>query len=107
MARKKLIKRITVPEIRERKGAQPIVCLTSYTAPVAEMVDPHVDLILVGDSVAMVLYGMESTLGISLETMIGHGRAVVRASQKPLWWSICPLGAIRRAKNRLSAMLHK
>ena len=100
MARKKLIKRITVPEIRERKGAQPIVCLTSYTAPVAEMVDPHVDLILVGDSVAMVLYGMESTLGISLETMIEHGRAVVRASQKALVAVDMPFGSYQESKEQ-------
>jgi 3-methyl-2-oxobutanoate hydroxymethyltransferase len=100
MANKKPVKRITVPEIRGRKGAQPIVCLTAYTAPFAEMVDPHVDLILVGDSVAMVLYGMESTLGISLETMIGHGRAVVRASKNSLVAVDMPFGSYQESKEQ-------
>ena len=100
MASKERIKRVTVPEIRGRKGSQPIVCLTAYTAPVAEMIDPHVDLILVGDSVAMVLYGMDSTLGISLETMTGHGRAVVRATQKALIAVDMPFGSYQESKEQ-------
>ncbi|HTI82730.1 MAG TPA: 3-methyl-2-oxobutanoate hydroxymethyltransferase [Acetobacteraceae bacterium] len=74
------MKSITPSVIRARKGGQPIVCLTSYTAPMTKLVDPHVDLILVGDSLAMTIYGMSSTVGVTLEMMIAHGRAVARAA---------------------------
>ena len=70
--------RIGAEQIRRRKGSVPLVCLTAYTYPVARLLDPHVDLLLVGDSVAMVLHGHETTLGASLEMMIAHGAAVVR-----------------------------
>ncbi|TIM63238.1 MAG: 3-methyl-2-oxobutanoate hydroxymethyltransferase [Mesorhizobium sp.] len=69
-------------DIRRRKGGVPIVCLTAYTYPIARMLDPHVDLLLVGDSVAMVLHGHATTLGASLEMMIAHGQAVMRGSAK-------------------------
>lgn len=64
--------------IRARKGAEPIVCLTAYTYPIARLLEPHVDLLLVGDSVAMVLHGHENTLGATMEMMILHGQAVMR-----------------------------
>lgn len=67
-----------------KKGAAPIVCLTAYTAPVARLLDPHVDLLLVGDSLGMVLYGFEDTLSVTLEMMIAHGAAVVRSSTHPV-----------------------
>jgi 3-methyl-2-oxobutanoate hydroxymethyltransferase len=70
--------RLTVPAIRARKGGEPLACLTAYTAPVASLLDPHCDLLLVGDSVGMVLYGMETTLGVTVDMMIAHGRAVAR-----------------------------
>ena len=73
--------RLTVPDIAGRKGGTPIVCLTAYTTPVARLLDPHVDLLLVGDSLGMVLYGMDSTLGVTLDMMIAHGRAVMRGAQ--------------------------
>jgi len=73
--------RITVPAIRARKGGTPIVCLTAYSAPVAALLDATVDLLLVGDSVGMVLYGMENTLGVTLDMMIAHGRAVARRAE--------------------------
>ncbi len=74
------VKAVTTRDIAAQKNAEtPFVGLTAYTAPMAKIMDPHVDLILVGDSVAMTVYGMESTLGISLDTMIGHGRAVAKA----------------------------
>ena len=73
-------KSVTPAAIKARKGGPAIVCLTSYSAPMAKLVDPHVDLILVGDSVAMTIYGMTSTVGVTQEMMIAHGRAVVRAS---------------------------
>lgn len=75
-------KPITPPAIKARKGGEPIVCLTSYTAPMTALVEPHVDLILVGDSLAMTIYGMPSTVGVTLEMMIAHGRAVVRAASR-------------------------
>ncbi|MET3592878.1 MULTISPECIES: 3-methyl-2-oxobutanoate hydroxymethyltransferase [Mesorhizobium] len=74
--------RIGAEDIRRRKGGVPIVCLTAYTYPVARMLDAHVDLLLVGDSVAMVLHGHPTTLGASLEMMIAHGQAVMRGSTK-------------------------
>jgi 3-methyl-2-oxobutanoate hydroxymethyltransferase len=74
--------RIGAEDIRRRKGGVPIVCLTAYTYPIARMLDPHVDLLLVGDSVAMVLHGHATTLGASLEMMIAHGQAVMRGSAR-------------------------
>ena len=71
---------ITPPAIQARKGGEPIVCLTSYTAPMTRLVDPHVDLILVGNSLAMTIYGMPSTVGVTQDMMIAHGRAVARAA---------------------------
>ncbi|MFB9985660.1 3-methyl-2-oxobutanoate hydroxymethyltransferase [Mesorhizobium kowhaii] len=74
--------RISADTIRRRKGGTPIVCLTAYTYPIARLLDDHVDLLLVGDSVAMVLHGHKTTLGASLEMMIAHGQAVMRGSAK-------------------------
>lgn len=74
--------RLSAPAISARKGGQPLACLTAYTAPMARTLDPHCDLLLVGDSVAMVVYGMDSTLGADMPMMIRHGQAVVRATQK-------------------------
>jgi len=75
------IKRVSVPEIRARKGAEPITVLTAYTMPMARLLDPHMDILLVGDSLGMVLYGMETTLGVTLDMMIAHGKAVMRGSE--------------------------
>lgn len=73
---------ITIPDLRARKGGTPIVSLTAYTTPMARLLDPHVDILLVGDSLGMVLYGMETTLGVSVDMMINHGAAVVRGSER-------------------------
>ena len=72
----------TVSELRARKGGVPIVCLTAYTTPMARLLDPHVDLLLVGDSLGMVVYGFDSTLPVTLEMMIAHGAAVVRGAER-------------------------
>lgn len=72
--------RITPAELLARKGGEPIVCLTAYTYPIARLLDPHVDLLLVGDSVAMVLHGHATTLGATIDMMIAHGQAVMRGS---------------------------
>lgn len=75
------IKRITAPELAARKGGEPIVVLTAYTAPTAKILDEHVDCLLVGDSLGMVVYGLDTTLAVTLDMMIAHGAAVVRGSQ--------------------------
>jgi 3-methyl-2-oxobutanoate hydroxymethyltransferase len=72
--------RITIPQLVSRKGGEPIAVLTAYTAPIARLVDPHVDMILVGDSLGMVIYGMTSTLSVTLDMMLAHGKAAVSAS---------------------------
>lgn len=75
-------KKLSVPDIRDRKGGEKLVLLTAYTAPMAELLDAHCDMLMVGDSLGMVIYGMESTLPVSLDMMIAHGKAVVsRAKQ--------------------------
>ena len=73
--------RISTRDIRLRKAGEPIVALTAYTAPMARLLDSHVDLLLVGDSLGMVIYGMETTLGVTLDMMVAHSQAVVRASK--------------------------
>ncbi|UEM21891.1 3-methyl-2-oxobutanoate hydroxymethyltransferase [Skermanella mucosa] len=73
-------RRTTVPELSARKGGAPIVSLTAYTTPMARQLDAHVDMLLVGDSLGMVLYGMDSTLPVTLDMMIAHGAAVMRGS---------------------------
>jgi len=82
MSTQSQIRRIGVPDIRARKGGEPIVSLTAYTAPMAGFLDPHVDFLLVGDSLGMVLYGFDSTLPVTLDMMIAHGAAVVRGSSR-------------------------
>lgn len=77
----KLQPRLTPSDIRARKGQQPIACLTAYTTPMAKLVDPACDLILVGDSLGMVLHGLPSTIGVTMEMMILHGQAVARGVQ--------------------------
>lgn len=75
-------KRLTIPAIKARKGQHPLVMLTAYTAPFTKILDNHADILLVGDTLGMVIYGMDSTLSVTLDMMIAHGRAVVKASQK-------------------------
>ena len=81
------------PDIRARKGGVPLVVLTAYTTPVARLVDAHCDIALVGDSVGMVLHGLPSTLGVTLEMMILHGRAVVRGCTRAMPVIDMPFGS--------------
>lgn len=74
--------RLTIPAIQQRKGAGSLVVLTAYSLPMARWVDAHADLIIVGDSLGMVLYGMPSTLGVTLDMMIAHGQAVMRGAER-------------------------
>jgi 3-methyl-2-oxobutanoate hydroxymethyltransferase len=86
-------RRAAAPDIAARKGREPIVCLTAYTAPVAELLDPHCDVLLVGDSVGMVVHGLPNTVGVTLEMMILHGQAVMRGSRKALVVIDMPFGS--------------
>jgi len=84
---------VGLPEIAKAKGGTPIVCLTAYTTPVARLVDRHCDIVLVGDSLGMVLHGLESTLGVTLEMMILHGKAVRRGTERALMVVDMPFGS--------------
>jgi 3-methyl-2-oxobutanoate hydroxymethyltransferase len=90
-------RRTTVPQIRARKGGEPIACLTAYTAPVAKHLDSYLDLLLVGDSMAMVVYGMDSTVGVTVDMMIAHGKAVVRATEQALIVVDLPFGSYQES----------
>jgi 3-methyl-2-oxobutanoate hydroxymethyltransferase len=74
------MKRLTVPRIRQRKGAEPLVMLTAYTVRMAQLLDPHCDMLLVGDSLGQVIYGLPHTVAVTMELMAAHGAAVVRGS---------------------------
>lgn len=87
------VRSVLPPDIRARKGTAPLVVLTAYTTPVARLVDAHCDIALVGDSVGMVLHGMPSTLGVTLEMMILHGRAVVRGLSRAMAVIDMPFGS--------------
>jgi 3-methyl-2-oxobutanoate hydroxymethyltransferase len=89
--------RLTVPDIRSRKGAEKLVCLTAYTAPSAKLLDPHVDILLVGDSVGMVVHGMPTTMSVTLDMMIMHGQAVMRGSSHALVIVDLPFGSYERS----------
>ena len=86
-------RRLHAPDILARKGAEPIVCLTAYTAPVAEILDEACDLLLVGDSVGMVLHGLPNTVGVTLEMMILHAQAVMRGSKRAMVVVDMPFGS--------------
>src|SRR5688572_29237679 len=90
-------KRTTVPSIRARKSdgltAEPIVMLTAYTMRMAQLLDPHCDMLLVGDSLGQVIYGLPSTVPVTLEMMCAHGAAVVRGSWHALVAVDMPFGS--------------
>lgn len=93
MSAQKHVSRITAPQITARKGVDPIVCLTAYDAPTASLLDEHCDLILVGDSVGMVVHGLTTTVGVTLEMMIMHGQAVMRGAHRSLVVVDLPFGS--------------
>jgi len=90
-------KRTSVADIRARKGGEPIVCLTAYSTPMAERLDPIVDLLLVGDSLGMVVYGFENTLPVTLDMMIAHGAAVRRGSKQACLVVDLPFGSYQES----------
>ncbi|MEM7741523.1 MAG: 3-methyl-2-oxobutanoate hydroxymethyltransferase [Pseudomonadota bacterium] len=86
-------KTTTAASIKAQKGGEPIVSLTAYDAPTAEIIDPYCDFILVGDSVGMVVHGLPSTVGVTLEMMIMHGKAVMRGASTALVVIDLPFGS--------------
>jgi 3-methyl-2-oxobutanoate hydroxymethyltransferase len=93
-------KRRTAASIQALKGVRPVVSLTAYTAPIAKLLDPHCDLLLVGDSLGMVVYGMESTVSVTVEMMIAHGQAVMRGSRDACVVVDLPFGSYQESKEQ-------
>ncbi|WP_297322274.1 3-methyl-2-oxobutanoate hydroxymethyltransferase [uncultured Bartonella sp.] len=93
MSKQEQIKRITAPQIKARKGGEPIVSLTAYSAYSARIADPYCDFLLVGDSVGMVMHGFDSTLPVTVDMMVMHGSAVVRSSKHALIVVDMPFGS--------------
>ena len=92
------VKRISVPDIAGRKGGEPIVCLTAYDAPMAALLDPHCDVLLVGDSLGMAVHGMPNTVGVTLDMMILHGQAVMRGAKRAMVVVDMPFGSYEGGK---------
>ncbi|MFJ6024118.1 3-methyl-2-oxobutanoate hydroxymethyltransferase [Brevundimonas sp. NPDC092305] len=93
-------RRLAAPDIRARKGGEPLVCLTAYDAPTAEILDAHCDVLLVGDSVGMVVHGLPNTVGVTLEMMILHGQAVMRGSKRAMVVIDMPFGSYEGGKEQ-------
>jgi 3-methyl-2-oxobutanoate hydroxymethyltransferase len=100
MSVQSVVRRKTAPEIRSRKGGEPIVMLTSYHAHTAALVDRHCDAILVGDSLGNVMHGFETTVPVTLEMMILQGRAVMRGSRHALVVVDMPFGSYEASKEQ-------
>jgi 3-methyl-2-oxobutanoate hydroxymethyltransferase len=96
-------RRLTAPDILARKGGEPIVCLTSYHAHTARIVDAHCDVILVGDSLGMVMHGLETTVPVTLDMMILQGHAVMRGSKRALVVVDLPFGSYEASKEQAFA----
>lgn len=94
------MRRLTVPDIRAHKrrdGAEPLVCLTAYTVLTARLLDAHTDLLLVGDSLGMVLYGLDSTVGVTMDMMVLHGQAVMRGAKRSCVIVDMPFGSYQES----------
>ena len=87
-------------DIKARKGGEPLVSLTAYTTPMAQMMDAHCDFVLVGDSVGMVLHGLPSTLGVTMEMMILHGQAVARGLSQAMMVIDMPFGSYEQSREQ-------
>ena len=90
-------------DIRAAKGGTPLVSLTAYTTPMAQMMDAHCDFVLVGDSVGMVLHGLPSTLGVTMEMMIMHGQAVARGLNSAMMVIDMPFGSYEESPQQAFA----
>jgi 3-methyl-2-oxobutanoate hydroxymethyltransferase len=97
------IRRLTAPDIRARKGGDPIVSLTAYHAHTARIVDQYCDVILVGDSLGMVMHGLETTVPVTLEMMILQARAVMRGSRRALVVVDMPFGSYEASREQAFA----
>lgn len=93
MSAQSQIRRKTVRDIAKAKGGTPLVCLTAYDAPRAALIDQFVDVILVGDSVGMVVHGLDSTVGVTMDMMIMHGQAVMRGAKQAFVVVDMPFGS--------------
>src|ERR1700720_472912 len=93
-------KRLTAPDIRARKAGEPIVFLTSYHAPTARILDAYCDVILVGDSLGMVMHGLETTVPVTLDMMILQGHAVMRGSRRALVVVDMPFGSYEASREQ-------
>ena len=94
------MRKLTVPDIRARKrrdGAEPLVCLTAYTVLTARLLDAHTDLLLVGDSLGMVIYGLDTTVGVTMDMMIAHGQAVMRGAKRACVIVDMPFGSYQES----------
>jgi len=89
-----------ISDIKNQKGQESLVCLTAYSYPMAQLLDEFCDILLVGDSVGMTVYGAKNTLSVSLETMINHGQAVVKGSKKALIVVDMPFGSYEKSKEQ-------
>lgn len=94
------MQKITINDIKNHKRKQPLVCIAAYTYPIANLIDKYCDLILVGDSLGMTIYGMENTLDVSVEMMINHAKAVVNATKKSLIVVDLPYGSYDKSKEQ-------
>jgi 3-methyl-2-oxobutanoate hydroxymethyltransferase len=90
-------KKRTPAAIALRKGGEPIVCLTAYSAPMASLLDPVADLLLVGDSLGMAVYGFDSTLPVTMEMMTAHGAAAVRGAKRACVIVDMPFGSYQES----------
>ena len=97
------IKRVTAPDIRARKGGKPIVSLTSYHAHTARLLDQYCDFLLVGDSLGMVMHGLESTVPVTLDMMILQGQAVTRGTKRALVVVDMPFGSYEASREQAFA----
>ncbi|ACM37050.1 MULTISPECIES: 3-methyl-2-oxobutanoate hydroxymethyltransferase [Rhizobium/Agrobacterium group] len=93
-------KRLTPTTIAALKHQRPIVSLTAYTTPMARLMDAHCDLLLVGDSLGMVLYGLDTTVGVTLEMMIAHGQAVLRGVNRACVIIDMPFGSYQESREQ-------
>lgn len=93
-----MTKRLSITDIASRKGGEKLVAITCYTSTMAKLIDTQVDVLLVGDSLGMVVYGMDSTLAVTLDMMIAHGKAVVSSSAAALVVVDMPFASYQASK---------
>lgn len=93
-------KRYKITDIKNKKGQEPIICLTAYTYPIAKILDNYCDIILVGDSLGMTIYGMENTLSVTVDMVINHAKCVVKATKKSFILVDLPYGSYETSKEQ-------